>query len=510
MANPLVNIAGMLGDFIKSALGQFSIAWAQTNDWNKSWEEYETAVDEQISGVESGLQDRLREAMGMFNRGAQQQLHLLATGRDVSAAKIEQISNSIQDSYNDMLDRTLTASERTFAQEQGLYAQRTQDIVGGLEENAAEIERGFQERYDRNLAELRDLGNAERADINERFEQRGAVNRQELADRGLGTSTILSASDNAVERERGRELSSLSERLSRERISLDAMLSADLLGAQERLGGRAATFGAALSGDELMNMSRLNAARDAVQLAIRGDTVAAQERLATGGLDLWNQWQAGLAGAAGGINVNRVNTFLGASGDIYNWLGGVQHMPPQQPNFWQYGVNMADTPSGPSSTEIWGPAAIQAGGSVAGAGILAGAGGGVSAGTAVGAKMAVMMCIDASATVTTPAGERPLSEIQIGDLVEDLHGIPTRVIAKDCGLPHKQRYGDYVLITKNDRSLIATRDHVIDGKPAGDWPTAVPADPVVSGDLALDGGASYRTGGFVVKSVLTPAMMEAK
>ena len=133
--------------------------------------------------------------------------------------------------------------------------------------------------------------------------------------------------------------------------------------------------------------------------------------------------------------------------------------------------------------------------------------------------MAGYACVDESCQVVTRAGPRSIGDIRIGDEVLTPSGEFRRVIDKDFGRIWNQRVNDYVRISTPDGSIVLTRDHIIGGRPAGEWGdgdaitlqngevatvTVRPAKSVVSGDLRLEGEADYVTAdGFVVGSMMS-------
>ena len=80
-----------------------------------------------------------------------------------------------------------------------------------------------------------------------------------------------------------------------------------------------------------------------------------------------------------------------------------------------------------------------------------------------------MLCIDESCEVLTRDGPRRLADVQIGDELLTPDGDFRRVIDKDFGRVWAQRLDDYVKISVGDASVVLTRDHIIGGKPAGEW-----------------------------------------
>ncbi len=129
-------------------------------------------------------------------------------------------------------------------------------------------------------------------------------------------------------------------------------------------------------------------------------------------------------------------------------------------------------------------------------------------------------CVGESCQIVTRVGLRRIGDIRIGDEVLTPSGEFRRVIDKDFGRIWNERRNDYVRISTPAGSIVLTRDHIIGGRPAGEWGdggamtlqngevasvTVQPATSEVSGDLRLEGEADYVTAdGFVVGSMMSP------
>lgn len=100
---------------------------------------------------------------------------------------------------------------------------RYQDILGG-----------YQQRYERNLANLQGAGQQEAADINRRYDERAANIRSDLIARGMGNSTTVDTMLAGNERERTNDLGRLQERLRNQQLAVDTGLTGDTLQFMER------------------------------------------------------------------------------------------------------------------------------------------------------------------------------------------------------------------------------------------------------------------------------------
>ena len=128
-------------------------------------------------------------------------------------------------------------------------------------------------------------------------------------------------------------------------------------------------------------------------------------------------------------------------------------------------------------------------------------------------------CIDGNAVLRMPDKPRMLKDVEIGDKVLNSRGDYVEVVAKDFGRPHDERENDYVELTCGTYSIIATTDHHVGGKAAGDWHIGETMEfyngkrctldsvdkvgAVLCGDILLSDGTDYIANGFVVTSQLS-------
>ncbi len=128
-------------------------------------------------------------------------------------------------------------------------------------------------------------------------------------------------------------------------------------------------------------------------------------------------------------------------------------------------------------------------------------------------------CIDGDAVLRMPDKPRMLKDVQIGDKVLNVRGDYIEVVAKDFGRHREERNGDYVELSCGAYSIIATNDHHIGGKAAGEWhvgeemeffgdkvctlDSVEKVDPVLCGDILLADSSGYIASGFVVTSQLS-------
>lgn len=347
----------------------------------------------------------------------------------------------------------------------GAYTQGANALVGDVRSGVDNINRQtnalWNQRYVRNMRYLEGAGQQERRDINRGFDNNLNSSLSGLRSRGLIGSTINPAVRAGNQRRRADALGGLDERLRQQRLSWDSSLSGDV----------ANNFGqGAWSGFNAVNTAQQNA-------------------LNTG-------WNTELA--RGGVDTSN-------TGNLVNWIGNRTDSYPDQSAYlntlYRSGQSQAPIPNYPSPS--YGPGIAQGLSSAAGAAI----------------GKAFVGCIDAATPIDTPAGPRPLAEILIGDQVMTLAG-PDEVVDRDCGAPWPQRRWDYLtLYLAGGAELTLTRDHLVNGRAAGDYQVGdsvaladgnddtlvgiLHSAPVVSGDLRLAHSDHYLTAeGIIVGSML--------
>ena len=114
-------------------------------------------------------------------------------------------------------------------------AQAAQDSVRQANESRyADILGQYQSRFDRNMGYVNSLGASETQAINSRAAQATAQADQGLIDRGLGNTTVRTAAMQGIEGDRSRQLTTLQDLLTKQRIAVDAPMSMDKLNFMER------------------------------------------------------------------------------------------------------------------------------------------------------------------------------------------------------------------------------------------------------------------------------------
>lgn len=351
---------------------------------------------------------------------------------------------------------------------------------GGL---TSQVTGGLQDRLSRNLATIQQIGNQERRDINTQFNNTQSAAAQDLTSRGLSGTTVRPTVQAGIERNRADALGGLNERIAGLRTGVDSALSGDLINAQQALGlGRIGALGD--FGQRNINLAEAGgrAAFNAGQTA-NNNLINAQSTLGLLPQDFANQiFNTDLS-----VLLNR-NDLAPSSANTNQRV-------------FQLFQGLAPAPSFPDTTgATLGAAGIQGGSTIAAAGLAA--------------KIFVpQRCIDANARLTTKHfGEIALNHVRVGDEILCPDGDYHRVIDVDLGVPIKSRRDMYITIDTDIGSIIITADHPIGGKPAGEWKrgekidnveikSITRADPVVSGDVTVEGSDEYMANGFPITTV---------
>lgn len=134
------------------------------------------------------------------------------------------------------------------------YQTRQDELTAELDRLAAESDKGYQDRYDRNIKDLEGAGVQAGKDIDQRFKASGGRIVADAQNRGLYNTTVLSSAEAGNEASRSAEQGRLTDTLRRERIGLDTQLSGDRLESQTDLGKFKALAKAQATGETLRNM----------------------------------------------------------------------------------------------------------------------------------------------------------------------------------------------------------------------------------------------------------------
>ena len=324
-----------------------------TNLWNFFWslmnsEEQRRATEEAARKTDQQIADSLRiaqettpEAMRLYDEGATQGIDELKRLYERTMAAGERLPQSAEN------------QRRTFFADYDRRAQNAQagyqgDIQGFLNQLGAsnqEIIGGYQDRYKKAEADLAGYGEQQKADVDRRFEERYGMIANDLVSRGLASSTE-SAKQQLLNTElQSSEQRRLGEDLTRNRINVLGGMSGEQLAAQERLSGRSAEYQFGGIQSAAGRNAQLESARAAFDAAARGDVEAMKRFLI--GID--QQGAGNLANAYFTNAGNRSNIFTQGTDRILGVLGDINYIPPPPNNLsFLLGQNSANVPQSAS------------------------------------------------------------------------------------------------------------------------------------------------------------------
>lgn len=193
---------------------------------------------------------------------------------------------------------------------------------------------------------------------------------------------------------------------------------------------------------------------------------------------------------------NRSNLATGGYNAMLNSIMGINRVPPPQNMLpGQYGANAVQGPQAPGFWQSAGPGIVQ--------------GGIGAAGTIAAATIIVAVCIGEDSELTTLEGPKSLKDIKVGDEVLTDTGFFKRIVAKHLGNYKGEWDKVFVNLMHEGRSIVASRDHVIDGRRADEWivdgeATWKPCGPMRVGDILVEGEHDYMANGFAVRSLISP------
>lgn len=363
-----------------------------TNKWTNLLGQFNAASAQDVKELEN-LQTQLQGSYGSYGNAlqqnaAQRQLDLLSDYRQ----KAEGLSGWATG---------LTGEAR----------QRSTDILGEWDKRAGEITSGYERRYADVMQGLSGLGEQERKDLAEAYQQRESNVMADLRRKGMGTTGMTTTAGLGVEREKQADVRRLEDQLTRERMGYQTQLSGETLAAKEAQQASRANLASGLTSDVLGYGSQ--ALNLATQLGMGYNTMLGNltgEQLnlqGTLGQNAWNlQQQSGqnLLNLMSGIRSQRTGMLegqaveaqnLGAqygqqrlgmdvdlTNQLYNMIAGISNTYPSESNYLQ-----TMTGSGFGSVEPWTPK--QSSGLFGGSGGIFGAagvaGGGAILSSALGA-----------------------------------------------------------------------------------------------------------------------------
>lgn len=502
-----------IGDFLTGPIANLIYTYFGGKEQERAYGE---AKKENLARYGQGedIIDRLERELGplLYNQ-TQREEGLSAAGRKGLRENVNDLYSRVGGGYGRRREGVLDYLGKELPGIEKGYSERTSKAVGDYDAAASGSQTGYQSLadelgigYDEMEALVGTLGGQQKDDIDRAFKGRQAAETANLVNRGLSGSTIAPSVATGVERERSAEQRRLQDDLTRQRLAVGS----ERLGARERVGSEGlrnladsskyrADLYSRLSDEELSQRGRNVGATADAMATLSADELAALENLGKyrteslygANQDYLNTVQRG----NDRIYQNRMNIPMTRLDWIYkrndpypsaNWLQQLAS---------QYGANSAQPPKPKTD---WVSPTIGA------------------AGTIGAAKLMAAVCIDQEAMIDTPRGKRALVTLNIGDAVYNHKRESRRIVNKDCGIPHRERMGDYMVLSVGRNTLLCTIEHVIDGKRADEWrvgdvirmadETAVVTETHKcparkSGDILLDDGSPYIANGFVVHSM---------
>ncbi len=170
--------------------------------------------------------------LGQYARGETE----IANLRNRILPQIEAISKWAPAAYGDITNAA-AARYGSFASDLfSRYDATGSGIQSYFDNLSGNIDKGYQDRLDRNLKYLEGAGAQERKDIQRRFAEENASMTRSLNERGLGGTTVLPSLRGGLKRQESDSIGGLEERLRQQRLNTDATLSGDQLASRMALG----------------------------------------------------------------------------------------------------------------------------------------------------------------------------------------------------------------------------------------------------------------------------------
>lgn len=206
-------------------------------------QQYQSGRDTNIQGLNTFL-DAMQNSVGQ--PGSSGRIRIPELGID-TALPVTNMLGKLQDYGREgtrRMERDNWAAANDYNQyakdvtsrAQGLesrFAPESQKILGQFTQAGNDIVGGYQQRYNRGMANLEGAGAQEQQDIQDAYGRANAASIADLTSRGLGNSTLLADARRGNTREMTADMGRLKERLRGERLAADASLSGDVLNAQD-------------------------------------------------------------------------------------------------------------------------------------------------------------------------------------------------------------------------------------------------------------------------------------
>ncbi len=463
-----------LTDFMASPLMQMLMTFIGGQDLQRQQGEAKDANQERLDRILGGSQSLQNSLVASSTRRT-------ATDAAGMEGLLERLMGELQGRFSGTRDRFAEGSQSI------LDDQRASNvgITGNLEGLSRSLAKQFEDRTATGMGFLEDADIQGREDIGDRFDASGRTAQANLVARGLAGSTIAPNIQQGVERQRGQELRRFDEGIRREKLDAFTGLTGDALRSQERLGVTRADFDRALqeafSGRRSTLLTGLTNLEQDQTGALTGLDLGLSERI----LQILSQGSQRTSDIVERLGMHRFGVLENVSNPFPNTNAWLQFAR-------QFGQNSATQPQQPSTFNQMLPGLIQGGSSILGATIIAGG-----------------ICIGEDSVID---GENPktLRDVRIGDMVLSADGNLQAVVAKhfvDNRFDDDRWDATFIRLHKDKRDILVSVDHVIDGKPAGEWAESDQAwsdkaERMFVGDILLEDGSDYMANGFAVQSLI--------
>lgn len=242
--NIFVRIFKALNRFISSELGGLVISQLSAAQFQKLWDDFKLEVDKNTRAQMDIIEGQLGVGTSTGESAIQTAVNLAQEvgtlggenlNPDQALARFNELTGSGREVFTDLPGQVAAGNVAT----QAFFSNLREEQRTG----ATDINRRFGESLTTARGLVSTLGGQERVDINRAFTESGIAQQQNLAARGLGSSTIRSSIASGVERERTDALGRLQDRLTRQQLGVEATFGLSGLSARERLLGAGINVG---------------------------------------------------------------------------------------------------------------------------------------------------------------------------------------------------------------------------------------------------------------------------
>lgn len=323
---------GVFSDFISSGALQGLVALWQGKLTDEQWNKYQQAVEQQIAEGKSGLEARARAAMDLIaeNPDSQEAQNILRelnieVPREMRG-EVARSTRQYQDRRREFLNAFDVATGNYLTQERS----DTDRFINELSARNAAIAEGYAGRETDVLGLLEGQGEQAYKDIRESYGKQTAAALQDLASRGLSGSGVGASVRTGLAKEESSSLAREREAVSRMRAEYLARLRGEGLAFDERAATLGAGFQESGIARRLAAQRDVEFARSQYDAAMSGDTLANRQAALN---RYWNS-RIGLgsdyANYLTGERDLALNTYLGTTGDYFDFINNVRNVPPNR------------------------------------------------------------------------------------------------------------------------------------------------------------------------------------